>query len=87
MRKVLTACSALGFAAIIAAGCSHETKTVRREEIRTVPAPAAAVLERRVVETTVPGAPVVVEKRTTVVESVPPPAVIERKTTVIEEED
>ena len=86
MRKVLTACSALGFAAIVAAGCSQETKTVRHEEIRTVPAPAAAVVERRVVET-VPGAPVVVEKKTTTVVQPVPPAVIERRTTTIEEDD
>jgi hypothetical protein len=83
MRKLTTACSVLGFAAIVAAGCSTETKTVRQEEIRTVPAPAA-VIERRTVVETVPDAPVVVEKHTTTVEPVTP-AVIERKTTVIEE--
>lgn len=84
MQKLLTACSVLGFAAIVAAGCTTETKTVRQEEIRTVPAPAAVVETRTVVET-VSDAPVVVEKHTTTtVEPVDP--VIERKTTTVIEE-
>ena len=82
MRKAFIAFSGLAFAAVVAAGCTSETKTVRSTEVRTVPAPAA-VVERKTIET-VPGAPVVVEKRTTTVEPVAP-AIIERKTTVVEE--
>ena len=50
MRRLLTAVSLLGFAALVAAGCTQETKTVRHEEIRTVPAPAAVVEKTTVTE-------------------------------------
>ena len=77
MRTYLTV-SGLGLMMIAAAACSHESTTVRRETVRTVPAPAP-VIERHTTVETVPAAPVV-ERRTTI--ETEPATVIEKKTTV-----
>lgn len=63
MRKLVSLTSLVGLA-LLAAACGGESKTMRRETMTTVPAPA--VVERRTSVETVAPAPAVVEKQTTI---------------------
>jgi hypothetical protein len=80
MRKVVYSCSVALLAASIV-GCSGETTTIRKETVRSVPAPVV-VEKQTTVQRTIPSdEPVVIEKKTTVNRGVE-----ERTTTTVEEQ-
>ncbi|MBI3767043.1 MAG: hypothetical protein HY271_00955 [Deltaproteobacteria bacterium] len=64
MHGTLRFCAFVIFASAVVIGCGHETTTIRRETVQTIPPPT--VVEKRTTVQTIPASPVVEERSTTI---------------------